>query len=123
MNITKSIQNSPVELAEKSRTDVPYLSGSASIAQFVISLIRGIKGEPEVVECCYVPYNDFPHTGYFSTPTLLSINGAQRSLGIPKLTDYEYCLFLNAVDYLKKDIKLGTSFVCDDKNKVAKACQ
>lgn len=79
-------------------------------ARFAISLIRGLKGEPNVIECAFVK-SDLTETSYFSTPLVLGKNGLEKNLGLGKLSDYEQQLLKAAIPELKKNIKKGEDFV------------
>lgn len=91
-------------------------AGSATLsmayagARFAISLIRGLKGEPNVIECSYVK-SDVTEATYFSTPLVLGKNGLEKNLGLGKLSDYEQQLLKAAIPELKKNIKKGEDFV------------
>lgn len=91
-------------------------AGSATLsmayagARFAISLIRALKGEPNVIECSYVK-SDVTEASYFSTPLVLGKNGLERNLGLGKLSDFEQQLLKAAIPELKKNIKKGEDFV------------
>lgn len=79
-------------------------------ARFAISLIRGLRGEPNVIECSYVK-SDVTEASYFSTPLILGKNGLERNLGLGKLSDFEQQLLKAAIPELKKNIQKGVDFV------------
>uniref|UniRef100_A0A6P7F7D2 Malate dehydrogenase, mitochondrial n=1 Tax=Diabrotica virgifera virgifera TaxID=50390 RepID=A0A6P7F7D2_DIAVI len=80
-------------------------------ARLVISLVKAIRGHPDVIECAYVPSKAHPNVNYLSTPLLLGPSGIAKNLGIPKLSEFESCLLDNAVMYLRNDIQRGEKFV------------
>lgn len=79
-------------------------------ARFALALIRGLKGEPNVIECAYVKSNvtDAP---YFSTPLVLGKQGVERNLGIPgNISPIEQELVQKAVVAIKKSAELGEAY-------------
>lgn len=78
-------------------------------ARFANSLLRGLKGESNVIEPAYV-ISDVTEAEYFSTPLLLGKNGLEKNLGLGKLSDYEQELLKAAIPELKKNIKSGVEF-------------
>lgn len=79
-------------------------------ARFALALIRGLKGEPNVVECAYV-LSDVTKAKYFATPLVLGKNGLEKNLGLGKLSDFEQKLLETAIPELEKNIKKGEDFV------------
>lgn len=79
-------------------------------ARFAISLIRGLKGEANVIECAYV-ISDVTEAKYFSTPLVLGKNGLEKNLGLGKLDGFEQQLLKEALPELKKSIQKGEDFV------------
>lgn len=69
-----------------------------------------MKGEKNVVECCFVESN-ITEAKYFATPVLLGKNGLEKNLGMPPLTDFEKGLVKIALGDLLKEIKKGEDFV------------
>lgn len=109
-----------------------YLSNAFATARFVISLVKGLRGIPDVIECAYVRSDDHPQLRYMVSPILLGPQGVQTNLGLPDdMSDYETCLFENAIPVLVDDIKKGELLggkadkpICDvcDPNPKAPAC-
>lgn len=107
MNVRKAQDN----ILKLKTPETGPLSGSFACARFIISLVKAIRGYPDVVECAYIPSKAHPQLKYLATPLLLGLNGVMRNLGIPKLTEFESCMLDNAVPILTNDIKRGEKFV------------
>lgn len=79
-------------------------------ARFTLALIRGIKGEANVIECSYV-MSTVTKSKFFSTPLLLGKNGVEKNLGIPKgISKHEQAMVDKAVAILAKSIEKGEKF-------------
>lgn len=78
-------------------------------ARFAVSLLRGLKGESNVIECAYVR-SDVTESKYFSTPLQLGKNGLEKNLGLGQLSAFEESLVKAAVPELKKNIEKGEKF-------------
>lgn len=91
-------------------------AGSATLsmayagARFVFSLLKGLNGEKNVIECAYIK-SDVTEAKYFSTPLRLGKNGWEENYGLGKLSDYEKTLVEKALPELKASIKKGEDFV------------
>lgn len=110
--LVKRIQEAGTEVVKaKAGTGSATLSMAYAGARFAFSLLRGLKGEPNVVECSYVKSSVVPGLEYFSTPVVLGKNGLERNLGLGKLTDYEQKLVEGAKAELQASIKKGEDFV------------
>lgn len=72
--------------------------------------MKAIRGYPDIVECAYVPSKIHPQLKYLATPLLLGLNGIMKNMGIPKLTEFESCMFDNAIPVLINDIKRGEQY-------------
>lgn len=79
-------------------------------ARFALALIRGLKGESNVVEAAYVR-SDVTEAKYFATPLLLGRNGLEKNLGLPPLNAFEQELLKAALPELIKNIQTGEDFV------------
>lgn len=86
------------------------LSMAYAGARFAVSLLRGLNGESNVIECAYVRSN-VTEAKFFSTPLLLGKNGIEKNLGLGKLNAFEEELVKAAVPELKKNIEKGEKFV------------
>lgn len=90
-------------------------AGSATLsmayagARFANSLLRGLKGESNVIEPAYV-ISDVTEAAYFSTPLVLGKNGLEKNLGLGTLSDFEQELLKAALPELKKNIQAGIDF-------------
>lgn len=110
--LVKRIQDAGTEVVKaKAGTGSATLSMAYAGARFAFSLLRGLKGEPNVVECAYVKSNIVSGLEYFSNPLLLGKNGLEKNLGLGKLNDYEQKLVEAAKAELQASIKKGESFV------------
>lgn len=110
--LVKRIQDAGTEVVKaKAGTGSATLSMAYAGARFAFSLLRGLKGEPNVIECAYVKSNVVSGVEYFSNPLLLGKNGLEKNLGLGKLTDYEQKLVEAAKAELQASIKKGENFV------------
>lgn len=110
--LTKRIQEAGTEVVKaKAGAGSATLSMAYAGARFAFSLLRGLKGEPNVVECAYVKSNVVPGVEYFSTQVLLGKQGIEKNLGLGKLSDYEQKLVEAAKAELNSSIKKGIDFV------------
>lgn len=107
MNIRKAQEN----MLKLKKPDNAPLSTAFACARFIISLVKAIRGYPDVMECAYVPSKAHPQLKYMSTPLLLGPNGIRKNLGLPKLSEFEHCMLDNAIPTLIADIKRGEQFV------------
>lgn len=78
-------------------------------ARFCFSLISGLIGKQNIVECSYVR-SDVTEAKYFATPVLLGKKGVEKNLGLGKLSSYEEGLLKLAIPELKKNIQKGEDF-------------
>lgn len=109
--LTARIQEAGTEVVKaKAGAGSATLSMAYAGARFAFSLLRGLKGEPNVIECAYVK-SDVTEASYFSTPIHLGKNGLEKNLGLGKLSDFEKELVKAAVPELKKNIAKGEEFV------------
>lgn len=79
-------------------------------ARFAISLLKGLKGEQNIIECAFVQ-SDVTEAKYFATPLVLGEKGVKKNLGLGKLSDFEQQLLKAALPELKSSIKKGEEFV------------
>lgn len=108
--LTGRIQEAGTEVVKaKAGAGSATLSMAYAGARFANSLLRGLKGESNVIEPAYV-VSDVTESEYFSTPLLLGKNGLEKNLGLGKLSDYEQELLKAAIPELKKNIKAGVDF-------------
>lgn len=108
--LTVRIQEAGTEVVKaKAGAGSATLSMAYAGARFAGSLLKGLNGEKNVIECSYVQSNITEAT-FFSTPLVLGKNGLQDNLGLPKLNDYEKKLLEAAIPELKKNIQKGIDF-------------
>ncbi|CAG9834218.1 unnamed protein product [Diabrotica balteata] len=108
--LTTRIQEAGTEVVKaKAGAGSATLSMAYAGARFANSLLRGLKGEPNVIEPAYVQ-SDVTEASYFSTPLVLGKNGLEKNLGLGKLSDFEQDLLKKALPELKKNIEAGVKF-------------
>uniref|UniRef100_A0A1L8EI00 Malate dehydrogenase, mitochondrial n=1 Tax=Haematobia irritans TaxID=7368 RepID=A0A1L8EI00_HAEIR len=108
--LTVRIQEAGTEVVKaKAGAGSATLSMAYAGARFAGSLLKGLDGQKNVVECSYVQSNVTEAT-FFATPLVLGKNGIQENLGLPKLNDYEKKLLEAAIPELKKNIQKGVDF-------------
>ncbi|CAH1977094.1 unnamed protein product [Acanthoscelides obtectus] len=110
-NLMLNIQKAEDTIVKLKPHKVAPLSTAFATARFVISLVKGIKGYPDVVECAFVPSKTHVQLKYLATPVQLGPNGIARNLGIPPLSEFESRMLDNAIPSLIADIKRGEKFV------------
>ncbi|RZC33645.1 malate dehydrogenase, mitochondrial [Asbolus verrucosus] len=106
-DITNCVRGATDNLIKVRSSDGAYLSNAFATARFVLSLVKALRGQNNIVECAYVKSSAHPQLKYMVTPLLLGPGGITKNLGIPELTDYELCLFENAIPLLAEHIKKG----------------
>lgn len=111
MSLSDKIRNAQYNISKLCPIHGVPLSGSFAIARFVLSLVKAVKGVPDVVETAFVPSAVYPYVKYMSTPVAIGPTGITKNLGIPVLSDYEKCLLDNGVKHLIRQCKLGEKFV------------
>lgn len=108
--LTKRIQEAGTEVVKaKAGAGSATLSMAYAGARFAGSLLKGLDGQKNVIECSYVQSN-VTEAAFFATPLILGKNGIQENLGLPKLNDYEKKLLEAAIPELKKNIQKGVDF-------------
>jgi malate dehydrogenase len=109
--LTKRIQEAGTEVVNaKAGSGSATLSMAYAGARFVFSVLRGLNGEKNVIECAYIK-SDVTDAKYFSTPLTLGKKGWEKNHGLGKLSDYEKQLLEKALPELKANIKKGEDFV------------
>lgn len=89
----------------------PNLCCAFAITRFVLSLIKGLLGDNNVIECAYVKSKAHPHSRYLATPLLLGKKGIEKNFGIPpEISEYEKCQLDYAVPLIMNDVKRGERF-------------
>ncbi|PQQ37285.1 malate dehydrogenase [Photorhabdus laumondii] len=109
--LTKRIQNAGTEVVEaKAGGGSATLSMGQAAARLGLSLVRGLQGESDVVECAYVE-GDGKYARFFAQPVRLGKNGVEECLNIGELSDFEQKALEGMLDVLRKDIELGEKFI------------
>ncbi|KPD04246.1 malate dehydrogenase [Moellerella wisconsensis] len=109
--LTKRIQNAGTEVVEaKAGGGSATLSMGQAAARFGLSLIRGLQGESNVIECTYTE-GDGQHARFFAQPVRLGKNGVEERLPIGELSAFEQNALNSMLDVLKADIELGEKFI------------
>lgn len=100
--LTKRIQDAGTEVVEaKAGAGSATLSMAYAAARFAESVLRGLAGEQDVVECAFVASNVEPSLAFFSSKVKLGKNGAEEVYPVGPMTEYEkgWCVsFWNHVD-------------------------
>lgn len=110
-SLTKRIQNAGTEVVEaKAGGGSATLSMGQAACRFGMSLVRGLQGEANVVECAYVDGGS-EHAEFFAQPVLLGKNGIEKVLPYGEVSAFEANARDSMLDTLKGDIKLGVDFV------------
>ncbi|KAI5642569.1 lactate/malate dehydrogenase, NAD binding domain-containing protein [Phthorimaea operculella] len=109
--LTQRIQEAGTEVVKaKAGGGSATLSMAYAGARLAGSVLRGLKGESNVVECAYIK-SDITESPYFANPVVLGKNGVEKNLGYGKLNAYEQQLLKAAIPELLKNIKVGVDFV------------
>lgn len=109
--LTKRIQNAGTEVVEaKAGGGSATLSMGQAAARLGLSLVRGLQGESDVVECAYVE-GDGEYARFFAQPVRLGKNGVEERLDIGQLSNFEQKALEGMLDVLRKDIELGEKFI------------
>ncbi|XP_068623309.1 malate dehydrogenase, mitochondrial [Battus philenor] len=109
--LTQRIQEAGTEVVKaKAGGGSATLSMAYAGARLTGSVLRGLNGECDVVECAYVK-SDLTEATYFANPVQLGRNGVEKNLGFGTLNAYEQQLLKAAIPELKKNIQTGEDFV------------
>ena len=109
--LTQRIQNAGTEVVEaKAGGGSATLSMGQAAARFGLSLMRGMQGEENVVECAYVEGKG-DYARVFAQPVLLGKNGIAELIDIGQLSAFEQQSLDSMLDILRKDIELGEQFI------------
>ncbi|XP_045453842.1 malate dehydrogenase, mitochondrial [Melitaea cinxia] len=108
--LTQRIQEAGTEVVKaKAGGGSATLSMAYAGARLTGSVLRGLNGESNVVECAYIK-SDLTEATYFANPVVLGKNGVEKNLGFGQLNDYEKKLLKAAIPELQKNIKTGEDF-------------
>jgi len=108
-SLTHRIQNAGTEVVEAKVTGSATLSMAQAATRLALSLIRGLSGEQNVVECAYVD-NASAETDFFAQPLRLGKNGIEEILDYGKLSVFEQKVLKDMQEILSADIKKGEEF-------------
>ncbi|MCF1439206.1 MAG: malate dehydrogenase, partial [Shewanella sp.] len=109
--LTHRIQNAGTEVVEaKAGGGSATLSMGQAAFRFCMSLVRGLQGQANVVECAYIDGGS-EHAAFFAQPVLLGKNGVEKVLPYGELSEFEANARDGMLDTLKGDIQLGVDFV------------
>ncbi|WP_108651745.1 malate dehydrogenase [Dongshaea marina] len=109
-SLTKRIQNAGTEVVEaKAGGGSATLSMGQAACRFALSVVRGLQGESDVIECAYVE-GDGQHAPFFAQPVKLGKEGAEAVLDFGSLSQYEQQALQGMLDTLQADIQKGLDF-------------
>ncbi|GLS82371.1 malate dehydrogenase [Paraferrimonas haliotis] len=109
--LTHRIQNAGTEVVEaKAGGGSATLSMGQAACRFGLSLIKGLEGEDNVVECAYVDGGS-EHAEFFAQPVKLGKNGVKQVLSYGELSAFEAKARDEMLPTLKGDIQLGVDFI------------
>lgn len=109
--LTDRIQNAGTEVVEaKAGAGSATLSMAYAGARFGFSVLEAMNGKKGVVECAYIS-SDATDASYFATPILLGPDGAEKSLGLGDLSDFEKNKLEELMPELQTNIAKGLEFV------------
>ena len=81
-------------------------------ALFADACLRGLNGEPNVVECTYVESKITP-ARFFASKVRLGPSGVDEILGLGKMTDFEKAGLEKLLPELVESIEKGEKFVTE----------
>lgn len=106
-SLTHRIREAGTEVVEaKAGAGSATLSMAAAGCRFGLSLLRGLQGQPGVVECAYVE-GDGTHSRFFAQPVRLGVEGIAEYLPIGPLSPYERASLDAMIDGLRAEIAKG----------------
>lgn len=109
--LTKRTQDGGTEVVQaKAGKGSATLSMAYAGALFADACLRGLNGDPDVVECTYVASN-ITEVPYFSSKVKLGKNGVEQVYGLGELNDYEKAGLKAMMPELRASIEKGVAFV------------
>jgi len=90
-------------------------AGSATLSMayagylFAENVLKGLKGEPDVVQCAFVE-STLTDAPYFASPCRFGPHGVEEIMGFGELSAYEKGWFDKMMPELKKQIEKGVEF-------------
>ncbi|SHI26072.1 malate dehydrogenase [Ferrimonas marina] len=110
-SLTHRIQNAGTEVVEaKAGAGSATLSMAQAACRFGLSVVRGLQGEQDVIECAYVE-GAGEHTRFFAQPVKLGKQGVEQILPYGSLSEYEKGALDGMLETLSGDISKGEAFV------------
>jgi len=114
--LTHRIQNGGTEVVNaKAGAGSATLSMAKAGANFTASLIKGLQGKPNVVECAYVESDVVKECKWFATRVTLGPQGIVENHGLGALDEYETKKLGEAVKELVPSIVEGVDVVAAKK--------
>lgn len=109
--LTKRIQTAGTEVVEaKQGGGSATLSMAYAGARFAGSVLQGLKGQQNVIECTYV--FDSSTQKYFAWPVLLGKSGVEKIMPLTSLSPYEQRLLKEQVTVeVEKGVSKGVGFI------------
>ncbi|PRW61160.1 malate mitochondrial isoform B [Chlorella sorokiniana] len=108
--LTKRTQDGGTEVVQaKAGKGSATLSMAYAGALFADACLRGLNGDPDVVECTYVASN-ITEVPFFSSKVKLGKNGVEQVYGLGELNDYEKAGLKAMMPELRASIEKGISF-------------
>lgn len=109
--LTTRIQNAGTEVVEaKVGAGSATLSMATAGARFALKVVRGLLGEPGVVEYGYVE-GDGKYAQFFSQGLVFGKNGWERLLDLGHLSAFEQKCLDDLIPVVNKNIETGITFV------------
>lgn len=108
--MTKRTQDGGTEVVEaKAGKGSATLSMAYAGAVFASSVLKGLNGEPNIVECSYVQSN-VTELPFFASKVRLGEKGVEEVLGLGFLSEYEKQGLEGLKSELKSSIEKGITF-------------
>ena len=110
--LTKRTMDGSTEVVQaKAGKGSATLSMAYAGALMADSCLRGLNGEPGVVECSYVESSIVPGLDFFSTKVKLGPSGVEEIMPIGDMNEYEAKCLEEMKAELAASIKKGQDFV------------
>lgn len=111
--MTVKIQEAGTEVVNaKAGAGSATLSMAYAGAKFVSSLVRGLQGESNVVECTYVNVDAADgEPSFFAHPVVLGKNGVEQILPLGSMNEFEQKAYNELKATVVANIKTGVDFV------------
>jgi malate dehydrogenase len=96
------------------------LSMAYSGARLAKSVLKGLAGVPDVIECAYVESNVIEGLPYFASYVVLGQNGVDGVLPIGDLTPHEEARLAELAPILQGEIQDGLDYAANPENELAR---